>query len=81
MQRGLLGSTVARRRNASGPLDVRFEMRLDAETARRLQAQADRLGLSLASYVRMAALRQVAHDEAEASAEETPPQPHQDDRP
>ena len=56
---------VSRKRSAPRPLDVRFEMRLDIKTHARLVAQAKRLGMSLAAYLRMAGVRQAECDEAD----------------
>lgn len=61
----LMSDTVAKKRNSAGPLDVRFELRLDEATAERVQQQADRLGVSMASYLRMATVRQLERDEAD----------------
>lgn len=55
--------SVAKRR-PQNPLDVRFELRLDQDTADRLQAQAARLGLSMGAYMRSAVIRQLEADEA-----------------
>lgn len=56
--------SVAKRRPQTPLLDVRFELRLDQETADRLQAQAARLGLSMGAYMRSAVIRQLKADEA-----------------
>lgn len=54
------------RRKAQGPLDVRFEMRFDQGTVDRIQAQAERLGLSMGAYIRSAVIRQLEADEGDA---------------
>lgn len=45
---------------------ARLELVADAPWIARLAAQADRLGMSLSAYVRMACTRQVEADEANA---------------
>lgn len=66
MDRSDYGLAVAKRpeKKPNTPARERFDLRLPPDLRERLEAQADRFGLDLSAYVRLALVEKVERDEA-----------------
>jgi hypothetical protein len=61
---------VGRKKKESGTLDVRFELMTSAEWVARVEAEAERQGVTASAYVRQATSLKLDQDEAARRAHE-----------